>query len=166
MRIDCYSGGVLVHRFASCWRAAQGRGALLTIGLVVLAGCASPAPSSSPTAAPAPTVAPASAPTAAGVAAKPAGAGKTSVQLPATIKATALIDLTGPAAFAGLRAQDGLQLGLDEINSSGMLGSSRLALDIVDAASNKQQTVDGMTRVASDENVLAVFGPLGGAQTL
>jgi branched-chain amino acid transport system substrate-binding protein len=156
---------VLVHRFASRGRAVLARAALLTIGLAVLAGCASPAPSSSPTTASAPTAAPAGAPTAAAGAAKPAATG-TKTQLPATIKATALIDLTGPAAFAGLRAQDGLQLGLDEINSSGLLGSSKLALDIVDAASNKQQTVDAMTRVASDESVLAVFGPLGGAQTL
>jgi branched-chain amino acid transport system substrate-binding protein len=88
------------------------------------------------------------------------------VQFPTTINASALIDLTGPAAFAGLRAQDGLQLGLDEINASGMLGASKLALNVVDSASDKQQTVDGMTRIASDDNQLAVFGPLGGAQTL
>jgi branched-chain amino acid transport system substrate-binding protein len=122
---------------------------LLVLVCASLAACAQPAP---PTSAPVSSIA------------APASAKKAT--FPATVKAAATIDLTGPAAFAGLRIQDGLQLGLDEINASGSLGGVKLALDIIDTASTKQPTIDAMTRVANDDSVMAVLGPTGGAQTL
>lgn len=55
--------------------------------------------------------------------------------LPSTIKIYAIEDLTGPAGFAGIDDVDALKLAVSDINSSGMLGKSKIVLTTGDSQS-------------------------------
>lgn len=49
------------------------------------------------------------------------------------------LSLTGPAAFAGISEQEGMNYAIEEINSSGYLGSAKLAANYVDVGISTDQ---------------------------
>jgi branched-chain amino acid transport system substrate-binding protein len=61
------------------------------------------------------------------------GAAGASGSLPSTIKIYATEDLTGAASFAGVPTANGLKLAASQINSSGLLGHSKIQLTVADS---------------------------------
>jgi len=79
--------------------------------------------------------------------------------LPSTIRIGAAETLTGDNSAYGLSIEKGLNLALDEINSSNFLGSSRIKLTILDDKADKQEGISVFNRLISDEKVCAIVGP-------
>jgi branched-chain amino acid transport system substrate-binding protein len=100
------------------WRPRFGAVAASSLPLLLVA-CSSTKSAAPPT-------------TGAGTGTSPSSAAQTS-SLPSTIKIYATEDLTGPAAFAGNPTANGLKLAVSQINSSGMLGASKIDLTIADS---------------------------------
>ncbi|HEY3260791.1 MAG TPA: ABC transporter substrate-binding protein, partial [Pseudonocardiaceae bacterium] len=84
--------------------------------------------------------------------------GGTSSNLPAEIKVVSINPTTGPAAFAGLAANKGYEVAIDEINSQKFLGDTKLVLSKEDTAGNAQTAASKLTPAVADKNVAAVFG--------
>jgi branched-chain amino acid transport system substrate-binding protein len=83
-----------------------------------------------------------------------------SCTLPNTVKVAAIQELTGPAAFAGLSAQKGVQLAVKEVNTNGLLGKSKLVVDYSDTAGNAQTAASQATAAISKKEYVAAFGPV------
>jgi branched-chain amino acid transport system substrate-binding protein len=81
-------------------------------------------------------------------------------KLPAEIKLVSVNDLTGPAAFAGLSANKGYELALEEIQKQGYLGSTKLVLDKKDPAGQAQNAATQVTAAIQDKSINAIFGPV------
>ncbi len=81
------------------------------------------------------------------------------LDLPAEIHIGVPLDMSGSAAVAsvGVDELDGIKLAVDEINSSGYLGDSKIVLDVVDTQADKQKSVEATLKFVSDE-VTAVVG--------
>ena len=88
----------------------------------------------------------------------PAAAGKTA-SFPSTIPVAYVGDQTGAAGYVGVQLLQGMQLRIDELNSTHAFGSSKLQLSVHDTQSNQQNAISLMNQVASS-NALAVIGPL------
>jgi branched-chain amino acid transport system substrate-binding protein len=69
------------------------------------------------------------------------------------------IALTGTYAWVGVPSHEGMLVGLDEVNSSGVLGPGKLKLTVEDTGSEKAQAITLINRFQSRENVLMVLGP-------
>src|SRR5689334_1109457 len=69
------------------------------------------------------------------------------------------IALTGTYAWVGVPSHEGLMVGLDEVNSSGMLGAGKIKLMVEDTGSEKAQAITLINRFQSRENTLMVLGP-------
>ncbi len=69
------------------------------------------------------------------------------------------VALTGTYAWVGVPSQEGLLVGVDEVNSSGMLGAAKIKLMIEDTGSEKAQAITLMNRFGGRDNVLMVLGP-------
>jgi branched-chain amino acid transport system substrate-binding protein len=67
--------------------------------------------------------------------------------------------LTGTYAWVGVPSHEGLLVGLDEVNASGMLGAAKIKLTVEDTGSEKAQAITLMNRFAARDNVLMVLGP-------
>jgi len=67
--------------------------------------------------------------------------------------------LTGTYAWVGVPSQEGMLVGLDEVNASGLLGGGKIKLLIEDTGSDKAQAITLMNRFQARENVLMVLGP-------
>lgn len=80
-------------------------------------------------------------------------------KLPATIPVSAVLDLTGPVAYVGKEEQRGMNLAVDEVNRTKLLGDSKLKLSYKDTGSDQATSVAQMSKVAKSSDV-AVFGPL------
>jgi branched-chain amino acid transport system substrate-binding protein len=79
--------------------------------------------------------------------------------LPAEMKVVSINPLTGPAAFAGLAANKGYEVAIEEINSTKYLGdNNKLVMTKEDTAGNAQTAASKLTPAVSDKNVAAVFG--------
>jgi len=81
-----------------------------------------------------------------------------SCELPSEIRLISVDSLTGPAGFAGVIAENGATLAVNEINSTGYLGEGvTLTIDVKDDATNPDQ---GATEFAAavKEDVPVVFG--------
>jgi branched-chain amino acid transport system substrate-binding protein len=90
-----------------------------------------------------------------------AGGGGGSCELPGEVKVAAIQELTGPAAFAGLSAQKGVQLAVKEINEQGeILGDSTLVVEYSDTAGNAQTAASQATEAISNDEYVAAFGPV------
>ncbi|GGM20696.1 branched-chain amino acid ABC transporter substrate-binding protein [Dactylosporangium sucinum] len=61
--------------------------------------------------------------------------------LPATVKVVAISETTGFAGPAGKASENGQKVAIEEINSSGFLGSSKLEIDFKDTGSQPAQGV-------------------------
>jgi branched-chain amino acid transport system substrate-binding protein len=66
--------------------------------------------------------------------------------------------LTGPAAFAGLEIQKGMQVATDEINSTGFLGQTKVDVKYADGGSTAQQTVLVTRQLIEQDHVNALVG--------
>jgi branched-chain amino acid transport system substrate-binding protein len=80
--------------------------------------------------------------------------------LPSTIKIGVPLDTSGSAAVAGVGTAEkaGVDLAVEEINSSGFLGSSRLQVEEDDTQADKQQAVAPVRRLTQDGDVAAIVG--------
>ena len=74
-----------------------------------------------------------------------------------SIKATAILDVTGIAGFAGKPEQEGLELGLKQLNDSGKYD---IDLTIEDTGSEQTQAVNLMNQAARSDADIVFFGPL------
>lgn len=75
------------------------------------------------------------------------------------IKIGVAVPITGHGANAGKREAIGAQAAVDVINAAGGVGGVPLKLYIEDTASNPQEAVHAVRKLASDRNVLAIVGP-------
>ena len=138
--------------------------ALLLALTTLMAGCAPAAtPTAAPTKAPAaaattapptavatkPAAAPAAAPTAAAV--KPTGK---------PIKIGFILPLTGRVAGYGARQKISVQLAVEDVNAAGGINGSPLEVSLVDDAADPQQSVTLVRRLANDDKVPVILGPL------
>jgi len=80
--------------------------------------------------------------------------------LPAEIRVAAIQELTGPAAFAGLSAQKGVELAVKEINAGDLFPDSELVVEYSDTTGNAQTAASQATEAISDDEVIAAFGPV------
>ena len=69
------------------------------------------------------------------------------------------VALTGTYAWVGVPSHEGLLVGVDEVNSSGMLGAGKIKLMVEDTGSEKAQAITLINRFQSRDNVLLVLGP-------
>ncbi len=69
------------------------------------------------------------------------------------------VALTGTYAWVGVPSHEGLLVGLDEVNSSGMLGAGKIKLMVEDTGSEKAQAITLINRFQARDNVLLVLGP-------
>jgi branched-chain amino acid transport system substrate-binding protein len=67
--------------------------------------------------------------------------------------------LTGTYAWVGVPSREGLTVGLEEVNASGLLGAGKIVLTVEDTGSEKGQAISLMNRFHARENVLLVLGP-------
>ncbi|WP_409332391.1 ABC transporter substrate-binding protein [Trujillonella humicola] len=84
--------------------------------------------------------------------------------LPDTIKIMNIRALTGPVSFAGLAAQEGIDLALAEIEEEGILGDSTIELDTRDSAASAQEAASFASQAAADPSFTAIIGPEASAQ--
>lgn len=88
------------------------------------------------------------------------GSGGGAGGLPATIKIGVPLDTSGSAAVAGVgnAELDGVNLGADEINSTGFLGKSKLQLEVKDTKADKQEAVSTVRQLVTGDKVAALVG--------
>lgn len=86
--------------------------------------------------------------------------------LPSQIKVVSSNPQTGPAAFAGLAANKGYEVAIDEINSQGYLGSSKIVLEKQDTAGKVQTAAQQATQAAAKKDVAAVFGSVSSQESV
>lgn len=67
--------------------------------------------------------------------------------------------LTGTYAWVGVPSREGLEIGIEEVNSSGMLGANKLKVLIEDTASDKTQAISLINRFNARDKALMVLGP-------
>lgn len=94
------------------------------------------------------------------------GGGSTSGRLPAEIKVISSNPETGPAAFAGLAADKGYEVAIDEINSTGFLGNAKIALEKQDTAGKVPTAAQQATQAAADKDVAMVFGSVSSQEAV
>ncbi len=87
------------------------------------------------------------------------GSGGSASELSGTIPVTFVGDLTGPVAYVGEEEERGMNLAVEEVNSSGMLGDAKLELSIADTGSDQNKAVQQMNEAVRSDAV-AIFGPL------
>ena len=72
----------------------------------------------------------------------------------------AINDQTGESSYAGLGANRGAQLAVDEINEQGFLGDGvKIDFETVDSAGEIDRAVSEVTKTVADKNVSAILGP-------
>lgn len=81
-------------------------------------------------------------------------------ELPSEIKVVSVTDQTGTTAYVGSSQLEGIELAIDEINSQGVLGDSKIVLDKRDSASDTQTAVSQSTEAIADKSVSALLGPV------
>jgi branched-chain amino acid transport system substrate-binding protein len=69
-----------------------------------------------------------------------------------------VLPLSGPVAFYGTEARDGILLALDEINAAGGLLGKQLTLIIEDDEGNAEKSVNAFTKLATRDKVSFVMG--------
>jgi branched-chain amino acid transport system substrate-binding protein len=79
-------------------------------------------------------------------------------KLPSTINIGMLDTMSGVAAFCGQQEKQGAEMAVEEINSSGMLGDSKLKLSIEDDKGTPEAGVAGFRKLQSSK-VAAMVGP-------
>ena len=67
--------------------------------------------------------------------------------------------LTGTYAWVGVPSREGLDVGIEDVNASGMLGGNILRVLIEDTASDKTQAISLINRFSTRDKALIVLGP-------
>jgi len=70
-----------------------------------------------------------------------------------------IFTLTGGAAVYGNVQQQGVQLAIDEINTSGYLGDATLVATYEDSTTGGEGAIVAMTKLVEEDGVVAVIGP-------
>lgn len=81
--------------------------------------------------------------------------------LEGTIRIDAPLSLTGAAAFAGISSQEGMNFAIEEITSSGFLGSAKLEANYVDVALSTDQATAAVRGFIDGPGVAIVGVTLG-----
>lgn len=67
--------------------------------------------------------------------------------------------LTGTYAWVGVPSREGLDVGVEEVNASNLLGGHKLKVLIEDTASDKPQAISLINRFSARDKALMVLGP-------
>jgi branched-chain amino acid transport system substrate-binding protein len=94
------------------------------------------------------------------------GDGSSSGGLPAEVKVISSNPESGPAAFAGLAANKGYEVAIDEINSTGYLGNTKIVLEKQDTAGKIPTAAQQATQAVADKDVAAVFGSVSSQESV
>ena len=71
----------------------------------------------------------------------------------------ALQDLSGPTSVWGNAVEEGLELGIDKINSEGGVNGKKLELIVYDVKLDAQEAITAYNRLVDQDKVVAVAGP-------
>lgn len=83
--------------------------------------------------------------------------------LPAEIRVGMLLSTSGGSAQSGLEEQQGIEMAVEEIHESGILGDSRIVLVDMDDGSEPQQAVTTAQRLVQEDIVACVCGTVSNA---
>ena len=67
--------------------------------------------------------------------------------------------MTGTYAWIGVPSREGLDVGIEEVNASGVLGANKLKVVIEDTASDKTQAISLINRFKARDKAIMVLGP-------
>ena len=67
--------------------------------------------------------------------------------------------LSGPNAAYGVAIKSGMELALDEVNATGVLGGRKIVLTVEDSAANKDQAINAARKLIGRDKVVAIIGP-------
>src|SRR5215471_6947024 len=76
-----------------------------------------------------------------------------------TIKLGAILSITGAGGVYGPQSRDGMNLAVDEINSSGGVNGAQISLSVQDDASDKAQSAQLAQTMIQQDQVMALLGP-------
>lgn len=79
--------------------------------------------------------------------------------LPDEVKLGVVFSLNGSAAQYGETQQRGALLAVEEVNESGYLGESTLVALVEDGGSDRDASINAMTKLVQQDQVVAVIGP-------
>ncbi len=84
----------------------------------------------------------------------------------APIKIGVVLPTSGPIAYDGGMALNGIKMAVDEINSAGGVGGNKIELYVEDSAGVPATAVAAMEKLVGMEKVVAVIGDFGSSCTL
>ncbi len=84
--------------------------------------------------------------------------------LPDTVRVMSIRALTGPVSFAGLNAQKGIDLALEEIEADGLLEGTTIEVDSRDSSTSPQEAASFASQAIADPTYVAIVGPEASAQ--
>lgn len=76
-----------------------------------------------------------------------------------------IADLTGAGALSGQHKVNGAKLAVDEINAKGGINGKKINLIVEDDQGMNQVAVSAYQRLASNQNVIAIIGPITSTMT-
>jgi branched-chain amino acid transport system substrate-binding protein len=95
------------------------------------------------------------------------GGGGGGGDLPEVIKFVAIQPETGPAAFAGLSAEDGFKLAIKEINEEGFLGeNTTIEVEYKDTKGQIPTAASELSTAIADQSVSAVYGSVSSQEAV
>jgi branched-chain amino acid transport system substrate-binding protein len=95
------------------------------------------------------------------------GGGSEGGSLPETIKFVSINPETGPAAFAGLSAEDGFRLAVKEINEEGFLGeNTTIEVEFKDTGGQIPTAASELSTAIADQSVSAVYGSVSSQEAV
>ena len=95
------------------------------------------------------------------------GGGSEGGNLPEVIKFVSINPQTGPAAFAGLSAEDGFKLAIKEINEQGFLGEdTTIEVEYKDTKAQIPTAAAELSTAIADQSVSAVYGSVSSQEAV
>lgn len=76
-----------------------------------------------------------------------------------TIQIGGVFSLTGPGGVYGPQQKNAVQLAVDELNGKGGIAGKKIAVTVLDDASDKQQSAQATQRLIQQSHVVALLGP-------
>jgi len=83
-------------------------------------------------------------------------------ELPSTVTVGFIDSMTGPAGFCGQEEKEGAELAIELAEKEGLLGSSKIKLEVKDDKAEPEAAVSGMNSLIGDSSVAATVGPCVG----
>src|SRR5437899_2663151 len=74
--------------------------------------------------------------------------------------------LTGPVGFVGTTMANGAILGAEVINKKKLLGDNTIKMVVADTASDRNQAMTLVAKLATSDNVLMILGPTSSIESL